>query len=145
MGLIPPTDTVRQTGEERVVDGVRIQFLMANGSGGPGGVRLLLPDLKALCLSEVVTANMHNIYTIRGAQRDALGWSKHINRMIDAFPQAQVAFPQPPLAGVGRGPHPPAPGAPARRLPLHPRPGRRPAQPGRKMDDIANATFFPRG
>ena len=47
MGLIPPTDTVRQTGEERVVDGVRSPFLMANGSEAPAEFAAYFPDLKA--------------------------------------------------------------------------------------------------
>ncbi len=93
LGLIPPTDTVRKTGDERVVDGVRIQFQMANGSEAPSEFNFYFPDHKALCMSEVVTAHMHNIYTVRGAKvRDALGWSKYINEMIDFFPQADVAF-----------------------------------------------------
>lgn len=93
IGLIPPTDIVRQSGEERVVDGVRIVFQMANGSEAPAEFTFYFPDLKALCLSEVVTSNQHNIYTLRGAKmRDALGWSKYINEMMDRFPMAQVAF-----------------------------------------------------
>jgi len=146
MGLIPPTDTVHKTGEERVVDGVRIQFMMANGSEAPAEFAFYFPDHKALCLSEVVTANMHNIYTLRGAQmRDALGWSKYINRMIDAFPQAEVAF---------RSHHWPVWGA--ARIHQH-LANQRDAyrfihdqavgllNQGRKMDDIANATYFPQG
>ena len=51
------------------------------------------PDKKALCLSEVATKLMHNIYTIRGAKvRDALAWSKYINETLDMFPDAEVAF-----------------------------------------------------
>ena len=93
IGLIAPTDIVRKTGEERVVDGVRIVFQMANGSEAPAEFTFYFPDLKALCLSEVVTAHLHNVYTLRGAKvRDALGWSKYINEMIDLFPEAQVAF-----------------------------------------------------
>lgn len=93
MGLIAPTDYVKKTGEERVVDGRRIVFQMANGSEAPSEFAFYLPELKALCLSEVVTANMHNIYTVRGAKaRDALGWSKYINEMIDFAPEASVAF-----------------------------------------------------
>ena len=93
IGLIAPTDIVRKTGEERVVDGVRIVFQMANGSEAPAEFTFYFPELKALCLSEVVTAHLHNIYTLRGAKvRDALGWSKYINEMIDLFPEAQVAF-----------------------------------------------------
>lgn len=93
VGLIAPTDYVKKTGEERVVDGRKIVFQMANGSEAPSEFAFYFPELKALCLSEVVTANMHNIYTVRGAKaRDALGWSKYINEMIDFAPDANVAF-----------------------------------------------------
>jgi alkyl sulfatase BDS1-like metallo-beta-lactamase superfamily hydrolase len=74
MGLIAPTDIVKKTGEERVVDGVRIQFLMANGSEAPAEFTFYFPELKALCMSEVVTAHMHNVYTLRGA-RCATRWA----------------------------------------------------------------------
>ena len=93
IGLIPPTETVAKTGQELNVDGVRIIFQMANGSEAPAEMTFYFPDLKALCLSEVATQNMHNIYTLRGAKmRDALGWSKYINQMLDLFPDAEVAF-----------------------------------------------------
>ena len=93
MGLIPPTELIRRTGEERTVDGVKIVFQMANGSEAPAEFSFYFPEFRALCLSEVVSATMHNIYTLRGAQvRDALGWSKYINEMLDLFPGAEVAF-----------------------------------------------------
>ncbi|MES2262222.1 MAG: alkyl sulfatase dimerization domain-containing protein [Pseudomonadota bacterium] len=93
IGLVEPTDIVRTTGQELVVDGMRIVFEMANGSEAPSEFVFYLPELKALCLSEVVNHTMHNIYTLRGARmRDALGWSKYINTMLDLFPDAEVAF-----------------------------------------------------
>lgn len=92
-GLIPPTQTIKKTGEEMTIDGVRIQFQMAQGSEAPSEYMFYFPDKKALCLSEVVTKHMHNVYTIRGAKvRDALGWSKYINETMDLFPDAEVAF-----------------------------------------------------
>ena len=92
-GLIPPTHIIKKTGEEMVVDGVRIVFQMAKGSEAPSEFMFYFPEKKALCLSEVATQLMHNIYTIRGAQvRDALGWSKYINEAMDLFPDAEVAF-----------------------------------------------------
>ena len=92
-GLIPPTQIVKKTGEEMTIDGVRIQFQMAQGSEAPSEFMFYFPDKKALCLSEVVTKHMHNVYTIRGAKvRDALGWSKYINQAMDLFPDAEVAF-----------------------------------------------------
>ena len=75
------------------IDGVRIQFQMAQGSEAPSEMMFYFPDKKALCLSEVAAKLMHNIYTIRGAKvRDALGWSKYINETLDLFPDAEVAF-----------------------------------------------------
>ena len=92
-GLIPPNVIIKNTGEELVVDGVRMQFQMAQGSEAPSEFMVYFPDKKALCLSEVVTKLMHNVYTIRGAKvRDALGWSKYINETLDLYPGAEVAF-----------------------------------------------------
>ena len=92
-GLIPPTQYIKKTGEEMTIDGVRIQFQMAKGSEAPSEFMFYFPDKKALCLSEVATKLMHNVYTIRGAQvRDALLWSKYINETMDLFPDAEVAF-----------------------------------------------------
>ncbi|HOM12249.1 MAG TPA: alkyl sulfatase dimerization domain-containing protein [Rubrivivax sp.] len=92
-GLIPPTQYIKKTGEELTIDGVRIQFQMAQGSEAPSEFMFYFPDKKALCLSEVATKLMHNVYTIRGAKvRDALGWSKYINQTMDLFPDAEVAF-----------------------------------------------------
>ncbi|RZT94921.1 alkyl/aryl-sulfatase [Rivibacter subsaxonicus] len=93
MGLIPPTDTVSKTGQEMTVDGVRIVFQMAQGSEAPSEMMFYFPEKKALCLSEVLTKHMHNVYTIRGAKmRDALAWSKYANETIDLFPEVEVAF-----------------------------------------------------
>ena len=93
VGLIPPTQYIKKTGEEMTIDGVRIVFQMAKGSEAPSEFMFYFPDKKALCLSEVATKLMHNVYTIRGAQvRDALGWSKYINEAMDMFPDAEVAF-----------------------------------------------------
>lgn len=93
MGLIPPTDYITKTGQEMTVDGVRIVFQMAQGSEAPSEMMFYFPEKKALCLSEVFTKHMHNVYTIRGAKtRDALAWSKYANETLDMYPDAQVAF-----------------------------------------------------
>ncbi|OIQ88130.1 metallo-beta-lactamase superfamily protein [mine drainage metagenome] len=93
LGLIAPTRTIMQTSEEHEVDGVRIVFQMAQASESPSEMMFYFPKMKAVCLSEVACALMHNIYTPRGAQaRDALRWSKYINECLDLFPEAEVAF-----------------------------------------------------
>lgn len=94
IGLIPPTDIISTTGQELTVDGVRIVFQMATGSEAPAEFMFYFPDFKVMCLSEVTTRHMHNLYTLRGAiVRDALGWSKYINEAIDLFAKdAEMAF-----------------------------------------------------
>ncbi len=92
-GLIAPTEIITKTGQELTIDGVRIVFQMANGTEAPAEFMLYLPEMKALCLSELATHTMHNIYTLRGAKmRDALAWSKYVNETLDAFPGAEIAF-----------------------------------------------------
>jgi alkyl sulfatase BDS1-like metallo-beta-lactamase superfamily hydrolase len=92
-GLIAPTVIVKKTGEEMTIDGVRIQFQMAQDTEAPSEMMMYLPEKKALCLSEVAVKLMHNVYTIRGAKvRDALVWSKYINETLDLFPDVEVAF-----------------------------------------------------
>lgn len=84
--LIPPTDIISKTGETRLVDGVEIEFQMANGSEAPAEFMFYFPQFLALCASEVTSHNMHNILTPRGAQvRNALDWSKYIEETIELF------------------------------------------------------------
>ena len=93
IGLIPPTDLVTKSGQEMVVDGVRIVFQMAQNSEAPSEMMFYFPEKKALCLSEVLTKHMHNVYTLRGAKmRDALAWSKYANETIDLYPDVEVTF-----------------------------------------------------
>ncbi len=86
IGLIPPTEEIGATGTELVVDGVRIEFQYTPGTEAPAEMNFLFPDLRLLCMAENCTANMHNVYTPRGAQvRDALAWSKYIGEAIELF------------------------------------------------------------
>jgi alkyl sulfatase BDS1-like metallo-beta-lactamase superfamily hydrolase len=52
-----------------------------------------LPEAKAFCGAEIVSHNMHNLYTLRGARvRDALRWSGYIDEAIELFGEAEVVF-----------------------------------------------------
>lgn len=92
--LIPPTTLVQRTGEERVVDGVRIVFQMVPGTEAPAEINFYFPDFKALCIPETATNCMHNIITLRGAQvRDAKAWSRYLDESIVLFGyQSDVVF-----------------------------------------------------
>lgn len=84
--LIAPTSTVERPTEERSIDGVRFVFQLVPGSEAPAEMLMYLPQFRVLNMAEDVTHNMHNLYTIRGAEvRDGNLWSKYID-------QARVAF-----------------------------------------------------
>ena len=145
-GLIPPTVIVKKTGEEMTIDGVRIQFQMAQDSEAPSEMMMYLPEKKALCLSEVAVKLMHNVYTIRGAKvRDALVWSKYINETLDLFPDAEVAFASHHWPTWGN--------ANVRQFVANQRDTYRflhdralnLANQGETMPELANASFFPKG
>jgi alkyl sulfatase BDS1-like metallo-beta-lactamase superfamily hydrolase len=87
-GFVPPNDTVRETGENRTIDGIEFEFQMTPGTEAPAEFVFYLPQFKALCMSEITSHHLHNVYTLRGAQvRDALAWSNQINESIDLFGQ----------------------------------------------------------
>lgn len=81
--LIPPTTHVEKTGDEIVIDGVRMVFHVVSGTEAPAEVNVHFPDFKALLIAETATVSMHNITTLRGAQvRDAKAWAKSLDEAI---------------------------------------------------------------
>ncbi len=84
--LIAPTEEITATGEELVVDGVRIIFQNTPDAEAPAEMNFFFPDHGWLCMAENCTHTLHNIYPLRGAQvRDALAWSKYINEAMYLF------------------------------------------------------------
>ncbi|GJG98451.1 alkyl/aryl-sulfatase [Cupriavidus pauculus] len=94
--LIAPTDLVTKSGEKRTIDGVQMEFQMAPGSEAPAEMLVYFPQWKALCAAEDVTHNLHNLYTIRGAQvRDANQWWRALDETADTFgARTEVLFAQ---------------------------------------------------
>ncbi|MEC8482121.1 MAG: alkyl sulfatase dimerization domain-containing protein [Pseudomonadota bacterium] len=85
-GFIVPNDLVHETGETRLIDGIEFEFQMTMGTEAPSEFVFYLPQFKALCMSEITSHHLHNVYTPRGAQvRDALAWAAQINESIDLF------------------------------------------------------------
>jgi len=92
-GIAAPTRTITTTGETLTLDGVDFIFQNAPGSEAPAELTFYLPQHKAFCGAEVVSRNMHNLYTLRGAQvRDARKWSGYINEAMGLFPDTEVYF-----------------------------------------------------
>lgn len=92
-GIKAPTRVIDTTGETLLVDGVEFVFQNAPGSEAPAELTFYLPQKKAFCGAEVVSRNMHNLYTLRGAKvRDARLWSHYIDEAIQLFGDADVYF-----------------------------------------------------
>lgn len=85
-GLIAPTHDITRTGEEMVVDGVRVVFQLTPETEAPAEMNFYFPDFKALCMAENCNHTMHNLIPIRGALvRNSLNWSKYINEAMELF------------------------------------------------------------
>jgi alkyl sulfatase BDS1-like metallo-beta-lactamase superfamily hydrolase len=93
VGILTPTDLVDHTGQALVIDGVSFVFQNVSGSEAPAEFTFYLPEKKAFCGAELVSRNMHNLYTLRGAKvRDALAWSSFIDEAAEIFAEADVYF-----------------------------------------------------
>jgi alkyl sulfatase BDS1-like metallo-beta-lactamase superfamily hydrolase len=86
IGLLAPTLDITRTGQEEVVDGVRIVFQMTPHTEAPAEMNFHFPAQRALCLAENATHNLHNLLTLRGAQvRDPRIWSRYMAEAMELF------------------------------------------------------------
>jgi alkyl sulfatase BDS1-like metallo-beta-lactamase superfamily hydrolase len=84
--LILPTTDITRTGQQEVVDGIRMEFQLAPGTEAPAEMHILFPDLDALCIAENATRTLHNVLTIRGAEvRDPRMWAHYLTEAIERF------------------------------------------------------------
>jgi linear primary-alkylsulfatase len=84
--LVPPTLDVAETGQEEVVDGVRMIFQLTPGTEAPAEMNFHLPERGALCIADNAARSMHNILTPRGALvRDPRIWAHHLDEAIELF------------------------------------------------------------
>jgi alkyl sulfatase BDS1-like metallo-beta-lactamase superfamily hydrolase len=92
--LLAPTEEITATGQELVVDGVRVIFQLTPETEAPAEMNFYFPDLRALCMAENCSHTMHNLVPIRGALvRNALNWSKYLNESLLLFgADAEVLF-----------------------------------------------------
>ncbi len=83
--LIHPTKFIGEN-TKLTIDGVEIEFTMANETEAPVEFMLYFPQFKVFDVAEVVTHNIHNIYTLRGAKvRDARKWWKAIDNALKLY------------------------------------------------------------
>ncbi len=72
--------------EKRIVDGVPMEFLLAQDTEAPSEMFVYIPRERSLCIAEDANATIHNLYTLRGAKvRDATAWAASIQTAIDLW------------------------------------------------------------
>ena len=86
ISLLAPTVDVTHTGQEAVIDGVRVVFQVTPGTEAPAEMNFFFPGLRALCMAENATHTLHQILTLRGAEvRDARAWSRYLGEAVRLF------------------------------------------------------------
>ncbi len=91
--LIAPTVTVVPPAT-LTIDGLTIDFLSADGTEAPSEYVFYLRNHKAICMSEVASKTLHNLYSLRGAQvRDAYLWAQVLNQVLEGWArEAEIMF-----------------------------------------------------
>ncbi|WP_274903360.1 alkyl/aryl-sulfatase [Psychrobacter sp. DAB_AL62B] len=91
--IATPTQLISGTPTDLKIDGIDFQFQYTPESEAPAEFTFYLPKYKAFGGAELVSRNMHNLYTLRGAKvRDALKWSDYIEEARNLFGDADIYF-----------------------------------------------------
>ncbi len=91
--IVKPTRLISDAVSKMAIDGVEFIFHNVSGSEAEAELTFYLPKLKAFAGAELVSRNMHNLYTLRGAQiRDAHKWSRLIEQAAQLASNAEVYF-----------------------------------------------------
>jgi len=86
ISMLDPTDIIGETGTRLTVDGVEMVFQYTPNAEAPAEMMFYLPQWKAFCVAEEANANLHNLYTLRGAQvRNGRDWAHWLDEAIDLF------------------------------------------------------------
>ena len=84
--FIPPTEEIQQPVETKVVDGVTIEFRLANNTEAPSEMVMYFPKERVLDVAEVAVHTAHNLLTPRGARvRDGQEWVKVLDTLIAEY------------------------------------------------------------
>lgn len=89
IGTVTFTQNVQEINEQyvkKVVDGIKMEFLLALDTEAPSEMFVYIPSEHALCIAEDANATIHNLYTLRGAKvRDAVAWAQSLQNAIDLW------------------------------------------------------------
>jgi alkyl sulfatase BDS1-like metallo-beta-lactamase superfamily hydrolase len=80
-GILKGTDIIKNlTGESRVIDGIKVEFIYTPESEAPAEMMFYFPEFKSFCQAEDLSHTLHNLYTLRGAKvRNGQKWSEYID------------------------------------------------------------------
>ncbi|MEZ5764649.1 MAG: MBL fold metallo-hydrolase [Xanthobacteraceae bacterium] len=67
VSLVPPTESISQTGFRHTIDGVEIVYQLTPDTEAPAEMNFYFPQFGALCMAENCTCHLHNLYTPRAA------------------------------------------------------------------------------
>lgn len=86
LGILQPTITINQTGQKVTIDGLEMVFQNTPEAEAPAECMFYFPKYQAFCQAEEINHNLHNLYTLRGAQvRNGSKWAKYIDETIQLF------------------------------------------------------------
>jgi hypothetical protein len=89
--LIAPNREIERTGEQLVIDGVKLVFQLTHGSEAPEELNIDFPEWRTVDLAENANATQHNILTPRGASvRDAKLWADQLTESIERFGDSDI-------------------------------------------------------
>lgn len=86
-GILDGTNIINKLdGEERTIDGLKVEFIYTPESEAPAEMMFYFPKYKAFCQAEDLSHTLHNLYTLRGAQvRNGQKWSQYIDLAIERW------------------------------------------------------------
>jgi len=94
LSLLPPTDTLRSTGETRRFGDLTLEFQLTPGAEAPAEMNFFIPELSALFVAENANLTLHNLLPARGALvRDAKAWADYLTDTLRLYgAKAELMF-----------------------------------------------------
>ena len=86
VSIVPPTDVITSTGDQRTIAGVEMIFQLVPDTEAPAEMTIYFPQFRVFDSAELACDALHNVYTLRGAKvRDANAWASYINEAIALY------------------------------------------------------------
>ena len=91
IGILQPTQLIKQPNQELTLDGVRFVFHNVPGAEAPAELSFSIPDRQVYGGAENLAQTMHNLLPVRGAKvRDALRWASYMQDALDQMTDIEI-------------------------------------------------------